>query len=508
MKKRYILALLAASLYGCQNDLKVPETVSQSAQNPADIDAMIWKKLKETGEFRWDMASEQTVWSALQNSDQVMSVGYKPASADADLRAVIHTINVQEGDWKTAREALIDLIFSEERKTNPALKREDLLVFTEQTLPVVNVRVKNLTTVQALRRSPLVRYAEPMGYEPALSDKKARVASSSGCGSNIADIPLAEGADYTTVSPGSKSSWNHPFHGIRDGWTRTSGAGMKLMIIDTGLSYDQDNLSGNFNQGASTGRTVERLVTMPKAWWWSPDETPRDGCGHGTAMAGVAVGPRGTDGAAIGVAYNASLVSVRAVADVLIDESREVKGVSDAYILAGNRSDIRITSSSLGRVTSSSQIADAIRYAFNRGKLMFCAGGTSFGWSAGWWGVTFPASMSEVQAVTGVQDNLNSACDACHKGSQIDFVVVMEKAGNDRHPITLAMSGDAPSTVGGSSVATATTAGMATLVWGQNPGLTREQVVSKLAAASNYFPNRHPDFGWGRINVNAATQLQ
>ena len=98
-----------------------------------------------------------------------------------------------------------------------------------------------------------------------------------------------------------------------------------------------------------------------------------------TAMSGAAVAPRGTDGNAAGVAYNASLVGVRAATDVFLNASREVKGVSDAYVLAGNRSDIKITSMSLGRITSSGQMKDAIRYAYNRGKLIFCAGGTSFG---------------------------------------------------------------------------------------------------------------------------------
>lgn len=311
-----------------------------------------------------------------------------------------------------------------------------------------------------------MRYAEPMGYQPGLAaNSRAKVASSSGCGSNIADIPLNEGQDYTSLSPDTKSAWHHPFHDIRSGWNRSTGAGVKLMLIDTGVSDQQDNLGNAYNQGNSSGRTIEKRVTLAKAWFWSPAETPNDGCGHGTAMAGVLAGPRGTDGAAVGVAYNASLVSVRAAADVLLSESREMKGVADAYVLAGNRADVKITSMSLGSPLYNSQVADAIRYAYNRGKLMFCAGGTSFDWSAGWIGVTFPANMDEVQAITGIKDNLTQRCDDCHQGSQIDFVVVMEKADNGRHVPTLAMSGNPPSTVGGSSAATATTAGMGALVW-------------------------------------------
>ena len=158
---------------------------------------------------------------------------------------------------------------------------------------------------------------------------------------------------------------------------------------------------------------------------------------------------------------------------------------------------------SLGRITSSSQIADAIRYAYNRNVLMFCAAGTSFGWSAGWYGVIFPATMNETVAVTGVKDNMQR-CDACHDGSKVDFVVVMEKASNGRHPLTLAMSGDVPATVGGSSVATAQTAGMATLIWSSNKNLTRSQVLNKMKVSASYYPNRNSNFGWGKINLQNA----
>lgn len=99
-----------------------------------------------------------------------------------------------------------------------------------------------------------------------------------------------------------------------------------------------------------------------------------------------------------------------------------------------------------------------------------------------------------------------SKCSNCHVGSKVDFVVVMQKNSTSRNPLTLPMSGDDPSTVGGSSVATAGTAGIAALVWAAHPGWTRQQVFDKLKTSSNYYPNRHSNFGWGRINAELATQ--
>ena len=365
----------------------------------------------------------------------------------------------------------------------------------------------NPATIALLRQSPLVRYAEPMGYEPRSLGAADR--SGSGCDSNNPDGSLVSGVDYTNISPACKQSWNHSFHKITEAWNNSTGAGIKVVIIDTGCSDDQDNLGDNFNQGNSSGRTVEKYVTLPQEtnFWGDPvgpPETPHDQCGHGTSMQGACLAPRGTDGASVGVGYNANLVSIRAAADVFLDESREVQGVSTAFTQAGNDGAVRIISLSMGRITSSSQIRDAIKFAYNKGKMVFAAAGTSFWWSAWFAGVILPASMTECVAVTGIKDNLTSRCSNCHQGSKVDFVVVMEKS-SGKNPLSLAMEGDDPSTVGGSSVATATTAGIAALVWAKNPGFSRQQVFDKLKTNSNYYPTRHGNFGWGRINAQNAT---
>ena len=60
--------------------------------------------------------------------------------------------------------------------------------------------------------------------------------------------------------------------------------------------------------------------------------------------------------------------------------------------------------------------------------------------------------------------------------------------------------------VGGSSVATATTAGIATLIWSKNPTWTRDQVLNKLRQSSHLYNNRHPEFGYGMPDALKAMQ--
>jgi subtilisin family serine protease len=514
MKKLVAAACCLLLLTACQKSVDglTDDQEPQTTLSRQSIDAAILSSLSSTGRFNWSQASTGIVWSALEQSDHIVSVGYKPAALPTDLSNSIHQIDLAAPEWQQARQTLLTQVLTLEQATNPALTAADLVAYDEAHLPVLDLVVRNPASLTLLRNSNLVRYAEPMGYEPQgilAPAKNPAKKSSSGCGSNNAEAGLSEPADFVTVAPGSKQSWNYAYHNIPAAWAKASGSGRRIMIIDTGLSPDQPLLGSSFNNGLSSGRTVERRVTLRKNGflgfgYGDVESSTSDGCGHGTSMAGAATAPRNNLGGAVGVAYNSGLLAVRAGVDVLIDESRETKGVADAFVLAGNTANVNIVSMSMGRLTSSGQISDAVNYAYNKGKLIFCAAGTSVDVTAGWYGVIFPAYLTNVNAVTGIKDN-GTRCDACHQGSEVDFVVVMEKSSNGRKPLTTAQSGLAPATVGGSSVSTATTAAIAALVWSRFPSLTREQVLTKMVQSSNYFPTRNGNFGWGKVNADAAT---
>lgn len=471
-------------------------------QTPQQINAFIKNILNSEGEFNWSKAPDSTVYSAIMHSkDHMVSIGYKPAD-ETNVEQRLTKINIRDNKWTAAKMQVIQMILQEEKKVRPQLKAEDVEVWKEYKLPVIDVRIDNMNTIQLLRKSNLIRYVEPMSYEPENYDNALRnqmlMDLSSGCGGYDGDPNLQEGVDYKTINPGAKRSWNYASHKIPQAWKLSSGAGIKIMVIDTGVSPDQDNLNSQFNQGFSSGRSIQKIFTLPDA------TSADDECGHGTAMSSTATAPRGIDGNSIGVAYNSSLVICKAVTDVIIDDGKEVKGVSDAYTYAADDPTIKIISMSLGRITSSSQIKDAIQYAYDNDKLMFCAGGTSTVFTT-WLGVIFPATLSTVQAVTGIKNtNSLNACADCHKGRQIDFVIVMEKTSGGGHPICNAMSGDMPSTVGGSSVATSTSAGIAALVWSAHPTETKTQILNRLTTTASAYPTKTHDYGYGKLNAVAA----
>ena len=86
-----------------------------------------------------------------------------------------------------------------------------------------------------------------------------------------------------------------------------------------------------------------------------------------------------------------------------------------------------------------------------------------------------------------------------------NFTIVMERNSNsNRNSLSLKQSGNSPSYIGGSSVATATAAGVAGLVWSINPNFSREQVYEFLKTTSQYYPGISNYAGYGTLNAGAA----
>ena len=81
-------ALLALVLGSCQrqnDDLQTPEPAPEptAALSTQQLDAQIMERLRATGKYDWNEAPAHVVWSALTQSDHVLSVGYRPAGFTA-----------------------------------------------------------------------------------------------------------------------------------------------------------------------------------------------------------------------------------------------------------------------------------------------------------------------------------------------------------------------------------------------------------------------------------------
>ncbi|MEM1359541.1 MAG: S8 family serine peptidase [Bacteroidota bacterium] len=508
MYRILLCCALALTLFACTEEA-LPTTTTElepTAQQPLlsknEINKLVEERLFATNDvYDWNDASDHVVWSALALSDNQAALGYQPAGY-TNLNETIHEIDVTAGDWKTTRDELVnDLLEVTERLTGSTISEEDLFVAPEDgVLPILEVKVLHPGVLAEFRQRPEVRYFEPSNYSATDVDFR----SGSGC-SEAASSSIASG-DFFFYN-GAKVPWNFSYMNIQQAWSTSQGDNIGIAVIDTGVYPEQNKLGSGFDDGPSSGRTISKYGFYEPSWWSSRRDGPNDRCGHGTQMAGLAAAPNSTSGSTIGVAWKANLRTYRGTSDVIVNGSKEKRGVKNSLVHAGNHSGTKVISMSIGDVFSSGTVKDGVRYANNRGKLIMAAAGTSLSWTS-WWGVIFPASMSETTAVTGVRTGSPmQRCNTCHDGSKVDFVAVMQRRNDtDRTSLTLSRSNNNPGYVGGSSAATATTAGIAALVWATNPSQSRSQVLNRMKQAASFYPSRNGNFGWGIIDANQAVQ--
>lgn len=492
MKKLILSVAMAIAITSCTKNEEIPqESVEQQTEllTKDQINAKIQESIDTSGDFFWMDTDAHTIWSAISHNDNLLTIGY--GNSDDDFQ--------QNSRSKGIKDDLISLVRSIENNNDQKKDKEEL--YTDGNLNVIDIKVESKETIIALMQDSRVRYLEPATY--SLQNENSRSGEGFGCGFSSRTL---SSSDYRTVAPGARVPWNFDIHNIPAAWNLSTGRGITVAVIDSGLSPNQRWMNQFFNDGYSSGRSVQKYGTYVDSWWaWSNNyDGVNDKCGHGTSMASVATAPRNNDNLPVGVAYNANLVSYRSVQNVLIDDYHEKRGVAEALTAIGNRSDIKIVSMSIGSPFSSSRVRDAVRYAYNRGKLIFAAGGTSTGFT-NWYGVIFPANMNETVAVTGIKEGRYTRCGNCHSGSKIDFTIEMERNSGNFVPV-LSSNDGAANYVGGSSVATATTAGIAALVWARNPGWSRSQVLDKMKRAGEFYPNRNSSFGYGNIDALKAVQ--
>ncbi len=498
MKKfNFILGLvLLVFITSCTNDesqfdeIQVIETSNQTkALTVAEINNQITKALEEKGSFNWSEASDHLLWSASVHGENILAVGYGDEGEN---------FRTQKSQRLTSiKEDIIQTIQSTDLKKS----KEGIVIYDDKILNYIDVTVINFNTVKELRKNRQIRYLEPEGF--VYSGNAIQQKSASGCSKPGESI---SSSDYGTLSSGAKFPWNFYDHKINQAWSYSKGRGVGVGVIDTGVSSSQPNLGYKFDDFYS-GRYIQKYGTyIDSFWWWSNNlDGPNDKCGHGTSASATIAAPNNNSSQFVGVAYECNLISYRGTSDVVLDDYHERKGVANALTALGNRSDVKIISMSIGYPWSIGKVKDAVKYAYARGKLIFAAGGTSTEFT-NWYGVIFPATMSETVAVTGVEEQSTyDECDVCHTGSKIDFTVVMERGNNHHQPVLGFYNGESKY-FGGSSVATAATAGMAALVWAKYPTWSRSQVLQRLKESADFYPSKNGDFGYGNIDALRAVR--
>lgn len=492
--------VLLSCTIGCNDDFvetdkqETTAIFNKEVLTPQQINEEINKSVENTGQFHWKNTSLQVLWSATQHGSNLVTIGY--GTSDDDY--------VKANSTKP--EAMVNDILNSIIE-NEKGSMEKTLIYNDEVLNVIDVIVTEQSTLHLLRNNKNIRYVEPADYRYSDFERMNERSGGGGSGCGFESSTLSS-VDYTTITPGAKVPWNFYKHNIPTAWAKSTGAGITIGVIDTGVSPNQSLLGSNFNNGSSSGRSVQKFGTFVDSAlaWATTTDGVNDKCGHGTSMTATATAPRNNKGLPVGVAYNANLISYRAAENVVLNSYHEQKGVQNAFTGLANNSNVKIISMSMGNVISVGRIVDGVRYAYGKGKLIFCAGGTSTSFT-NFVGVIFPAWMPETVAVTGIKEGTGfTKCSNCHSGAEMDFTVVMQRSASGNTAPVLSYYENSTDYVGGSSVATATTAGIAALVWSKNPSWTRAQVLAKLKSSASNYPTKDSKFGYGNINAALAVQ--
>jgi membrane-anchored mycosin MYCP len=263
-------------------------------------------------------------------------------------------------------------------------------------------------------------------------------------------------------------------------WPLSTGAGVTVAVIDSGVSPDHRMLAGKVRPG---------IDYVAPGGDGTCDEN-----GHGTLIAGIIAGRAETSAGFrfYGVAPGAVIVPVRVLRDQQRAFGSELSArVATAIRYAVDEAHANVINMSL-TTESTPDLVAAVEHAHDRGVVLVAAAGNG-GASEG---AQYPAAYPDVIAVGGV-DTGDKHVDSSSTGAYVDIA-----APGDR------ISGPSPrgggylyTTEGGTSFAAGYVTGVVALVRAYDRTLTPDQIAQRIEQTADHPAGLHNDeVGYGVVN--------
>jgi type VII secretion-associated serine protease mycosin len=300
---------------------------------------------------------------------------------------------------------------------------------------------------------------------------------------------LAGGAATQAHAESTRSQqWYLDAMHAEDMWRTSTGKGITVAVIDTGVDPNNPDLKG---------RVLDGLDLAPSSR--SGDEHT-DYDGHGTGMAGLiaGTGAYGGGNGAFGLAPGAKILPIRLPA-----KGDENGFAGPSYLGKAIRyaadSGAQVINISAGTTITAPQLTAAVKYALDHGSLVFAAVGNS-GDNGN--PVEYPAATPGVVGVAAVGKNLRRTSWSQY-GPQVDISAPGEDMVHACGGKTGLCKGS------GTSDATALASASAALIWSKHPTWTNNQVLRDIHNTSGGPPdgaNRNDSIGYGIVRPRVALQ--
>ncbi|MGW1709368.1 type VII secretion-associated serine protease mycosin [Streptomyces sp. NPDC002206] len=271
-------------------------------------------------------------------------------------------------------------------------------------------------------------------------------------------------------------------------WQTSTGTGVTVAVIDTGVDASNPDLRGQVLKGKD----------------FAPGESgdeQTDYDGHGTGMAGLIAGTggaRGGDGA-FGLAPGVKILPLRIPdkAANLEDDIKQFNTAVPAAIRYAADHDARVINLSQAASEGSQQLTDAVKYALDKGSLVFAGTGNDARTGNV---VKYPAATPGAVGVGAIGKDLKKTGES-QFGPQVD----LSAPGDEM--IHACPSKTHLCTSHGTSDATAIASASAALIWSKHPDWTNNQVLRVMlntAGGPTSGADRNDYVGYGVVRPRIA----
>ncbi|MFK4144420.1 type VII secretion-associated serine protease mycosin [Streptomyces sp. NPDC004065] len=270
-------------------------------------------------------------------------------------------------------------------------------------------------------------------------------------------------------------------------WRTSTGQGVTVAVIDSGVDADNPDLRGRVLDGLDLASSRS-----------GDEHTDYDG--HGTGMAGLIAGTGAYGGGkgAFGLAPGAKILPVRMPGQQDYNPFEGPSYLSKAIRYAAD-SGAKVINISLATTVHSAQLNSAVKYALDHGSLVFAGVGNDGDKGNA---VQYPAAVPGVVGVAAVGKNLRRTSFSEY-GAQVDVAA----PGEDMVHACGGKTGLCRSR--GTSDATAIASASAALIWAKHPDWTNNQVLRVMLntiGGPTDGAKRNDSIGYGIVRPRIALQ--